>query len=253
MSMKKYGSVPEREVQVRLWEVFKNVIFREKFAFEDTEFVDIRVDPNINGRPDIVIEAVKKGQAQKKALLVIETKRKVKPIDPRFDPYSIEVIKQAADYANHLGADYFATCNGDIMVLFNTFESGVPLVQRRIKQYKVFWDEEFARIVLKELVRFKLGLGKWLPLDDLFVERLRSFHRFITPFMYEALVKKLEEDSKFKNEYIGWLRSQLFEYSDRVNETIAEQMAYLLMNKISFYKTLESQIVDVDIGKLKKD
>jgi len=36
---------------------------------------------------------------------------------------------------------------------------------RRLKQYKVFFEEEFARIVLKELVRFKLGVGKWLPLD----------------------------------------------------------------------------------------
>ena len=244
--------MPEREIHVRLWDIFKNVIFKEKFEFEDTQFVDIKVEPNINGRPDLVIEAVEKTRARKLPLLVIETKRKVPYRDPRFDPYSIDVIKQAVGYANQMGAPYFATCNGEIMVVFETFKPGVPLIQRRMKQYKVFFEDEFARIVLKEVVRFKLGVGKWLPLDDIFVERLRSFHRFITPLMYEALIKKLKEDEKFKKEYIRWLKSQMFEYSDKVQETIAEQMSYLLMNKIAFYKTLENQIVDVDIDKLMK-
>ena len=246
------GSVPEREIHVRLWDIFKNVIFKEKFEFEDTQFVDIKVEPNINGRPDLVIEAVEKTRAKKMPLLVIETKRKVPYRDPRFDPYSIDVIKQAVGYANQMGAPYFATCNGEIMVVFETFKPGVPLIQRRMKQYKVFFEDEFARIVLKELVRFKLGVGRWLPLDDLFVERLRSFHRFITPLMYDALTVKLKEDDKFKKEYIRWLKSQMFEYSNKVNETIAEQISYLLMNKIAFYKTLENQIVDVDIDKLHK-
>jgi len=228
------------------------VIFREKLEFEGTQFVDIKFEPTINGRPDLVIEAVEKTRARKLPLLIIETKRKVPYRDPRFDPYSIQVIKQAAGYANQMGAPYFATCNGEIMVVFETFTPGVPLIQRRLKQYKVFYEEEFARIVLKELVRFKLGVGKWLPLDDIFVERLRSFHRFITPFMYEALTEKLKEDKKFKKEYNNWLKSQMFEYSDKTNETIAEQMSYLLMNKIAFYKTLESQIVDVDLDKLEK-
>jgi len=245
-------TVSEREIHVRLWEIFKNVIFREKFEFEGTQFVDIKVEPTINGRPDIVIEAVEKTKARKLPLLVIETKRKVPYRDPRFDPYSIEVIKQAVGYANQMGAPYFATCNGEIMVVFETFTPGVPLIQRRLKQYEVFWEEEFARTVLKELVRFKLGVGKWLPLDDIFVERLRSFHRFITPFMLEALDGKLREDEKFREQYIRWLKSQMYEFSDKVNEMIAEQMSYVLMNKIAFYKTLESQIVYVDIDKLEK-
>lgn len=249
---KQARSIPEREIHIRLWEIFKNVILNEKFEYEDTQFVDIKFEPTINGRPDLVIEAVEKGKAKKLPLLIIETKRKVPYKDPRFDPYSMDVIKQAVGYANQMGAPYFATCNGEIMVVFETFTPGVPLIQRRLKQYNVLFEEEFARIVLKELVRFKLGKGKWLPLDDIFVERLRSFHRFITPFMHEALKNKLKEDEKFKNQYVNWLRSQMYEYTTQVNETIAEQIAYVLMNKIAFYKTLESQIVDVDIDKLQK-
>lgn len=45
-----------------MWEIFKNVIYKEKFEFEGTEFVDIRVEPTVNGRPDLVIEAVEKGK-----------------------------------------------------------------------------------------------------------------------------------------------------------------------------------------------
>lgn len=80
------------------------------------------------------------------------------------------------------------------------------------------------------------------PLDDVFVQRLRSFHRYITPFIHRTLIEKLRDDVKFKEEYVRWLKSQLFEYSDEINEKIAEQMAYLLVNKIAFYKTLETQI-----------
>ena len=245
-------SIRERDIHLSLWEILKNTIVRDKFSYENFDFVDVKFEPSINGEPDLVVEAVEKGKAKRIPLLVIETKRKVPYRDPRFDPYSIEVIKQAAGYANDMGAPYFATCNGEIMVVFKTFTPGVPLIQRRMKQYKVFFEEEFARIILKELVRFELGVGKWLPLDDVFVERLRSFHRFITPFVYQALNEKLKEDKKFKDKYVRWLKSQMFEHSEKINEAIAEQIAYLLMNKIAFYKTLESQIVDVEIDKLTK-
>jgi len=56
------------------------------------------------------------------------------------------------------------------------------------------------------------------------------------------LNQKLKDDEKFKDEYIRWLRSQLFAYSPEMNVRIAEQLAYMLMNRITFYKTLETQI-----------
>ncbi|MBS7648006.1 N-6 DNA methylase [Candidatus Bathyarchaeota archaeon] len=50
---------------------------------------------------------------------------------------------------------------------------------------------------------------------------------------------------KFKEEYIRWLRAQLFEYSPEMNERIAEQLAYMLMNRLTFYKTLETQVATI--------
>jgi type I restriction-modification system DNA methylase subunit len=58
----------------------------------------------------------------------------------------------------------------------------------------------------------------------------------------ESLNQRLREDTKFKEEYVRWLKSQLFEYSPEMNERIAEQLAYMLMNRLTFYKTLETQI-----------
>jgi predicted type IV restriction endonuclease len=136
--------------------------------------------------------------------LVIETKRKVPFIDRKFYPYSKDVIRQASGYAVELGAPYFATCNGEVLVIFDTFTAGVPLPQRRLKQYKVSFDEDFAKAILEEVCRFRIGVGKWLELDDVFLQRLRTFHTFITPFILESLSRQLREDLKFKQEYATW-------------------------------------------------
>ncbi|MBO3757966.1 MAG: N-6 DNA methylase, partial [Candidatus Brockarchaeota archaeon] len=232
-------SVLERNIQVELYRILKNLIV-QKVSYNNIEFVDVRFEPTINGRPDLVVEAIEKGK--KISLLVIETKRKVPFIDRKFDPYSKDVIRQASGYAVELGAPYFATCNGEVLVLFDTFTAGVPLPQRRLKHYKVSFDEEFAKTLLEEVCRFRIGVGKWLELDDVFLQRLRTFHTFITPFILESLNRQLREDVKFKEEYVRWLRSQLFEYSPEMNERIAEQLAYMLMNRLTFYKTLETQV-----------
>ena len=232
-------SVLERNIQIELYRILQNLVAKN-FSFNNIEFTGVKFEPVINGRPDLVVEAIDKGK--KLSLLVIETKRKVPFVDRRFDPYSKDVIKQASGYAVDLGAPYFATCNGETLVLFDTFTAGVPLPQRRLKHFKVSFDEKFAKTVLEEVCRFRIGVGKWLELDDVFLQRLRTFHTFITPYMLKALNMQLNEDIKFKKEYAAWLRSQLFEYSPKMNETIAEQFAYMVMNRLTFYKTIETQV-----------
>jgi type I restriction-modification system DNA methylase subunit len=232
-------SVLERNIQIELYRILQNLV-ANKFTFNDIEFTSVKYEPTINGRPDLVVEAIDKGK--KMSLLVIETKRKVPFIDRKFDPYSKDVIRQASGYALDLGAPYFATCNGEVLVLFDTFTAGVPLPQRKLKHYKVSFDEEFAKALLEEVCRFRIGVGKWLELDDVFLQRLRTFHTFITPYMLKALNGQLKEDVKFKKEYVAWLKSQLFEYSPKMNEMIAEQFAYMLMNRLMFYKTIETQV-----------
>ena len=68
------SSVLERNIQVELYRVLQNLVTK-KFSYNDVELTDVKFEPTINGRPDLVVEAIDKGK--KLSLLVIETKRKV--------------------------------------------------------------------------------------------------------------------------------------------------------------------------------
>jgi len=245
-------TVPERRVQIELWRFLKGAV-EKKIQFNDIEFFDVKYEePSVDGRPDLVVYARERGKEF--PILVIETKRKVPYVDSKFDPFSKDVIGQAEKYATWLGAPYFATCNGEILVLFETFKIGVPLPQRKMKDYRVSFDEPFVRTLLEEVGKFRIGIGKWLPLDDVFLQRLRYFHRFLTPFIHSALTQKLADDRDFRKRYTTWLRSQLFEFSPEMNEKIAEEAAYLLMNKIAFYKTLETFVPNLTkLGKVQAE
>ena len=115
------STTPERNIQIELYRILQNLIAK-KFSFSGIEFTEVKFEPTINGRPDLTVEAIDKGK--KLSLLVIETKRKVPFIDRKFDPYSRDVIKQASGYAVDLGAPYFATCNGEVLVLFDISPRG---------------------------------------------------------------------------------------------------------------------------------
>jgi len=76
------ASVLERPIQIELYRILQNLV-ASKFRFNDIEFTGVRFEPTINGRPDLVVEAIDKGK--KLSLLVIETKRKVPFVDRKFD------------------------------------------------------------------------------------------------------------------------------------------------------------------------
>ena len=180
-------------------------------------------------------------------VLVIEAKR---PGDrgtrSDTDPYAPSVIRQAFGYAAELGAPYFATYNGERLVLFQTFEEGKHLLQRSTKSYVIAGVETFADTLLDEVARIRAGDEGWDSLDNAFVERIRSLHELITPELETALAERLADDSEFRGSFVSWANAQGFEYdaasSDErsdMRENFAEQAAYLLVNKIVFYKILE--------------
>jgi len=55
------ASVLERNIQVEHYRILQNLVAR-KFSYNDVEFVSVRFEPTINGRPDLVVEAVDKGK-----------------------------------------------------------------------------------------------------------------------------------------------------------------------------------------------
>ncbi|WP_338738306.1 hypothetical protein [Haloplanus salilacus] len=163
------------------------------------------------------------------------------------DPYAPSVIRQAFNYAAELGAPYFATYNGDRFVLFRTFEEGRQLLQRSTKSYVVTGVEKFADTILDEIARLEADENKWDSLDDAFIQRIRSLHELITPELEAALADRLSDDESFRASFVSWANAQGLEYDDgdsedreMIRENFAEQAAYLLVNKIVFYKILEN-------------
>jgi type I restriction-modification system DNA methylase subunit len=59
------------------------------------------------------------------------------------------------------------------------------------------------------------------------------------------LKKLLEKDTKFEKKYKNWIDEQGFIYNDETNNKVSIEAAYLLMNKILFYKILETKYRDL--------
>jgi type I restriction-modification system DNA methylase subunit len=188
------------------------------------------------GRADLVL--IDKGGTK---WLVIETKSPLRTNDP-YDP---KVIDQALRYANWLGAYYFATCDGRTFVLFDNKEKGVEFWERkRIPPYDLTKEkslEDFAEKLLQDIVNIELGIKKWSALDEAFVQRLKVLHERLVPLIFESIRQDVKIDKKFKVEYEEWLDKQGLKIGDKTNHKIALEVAYILINKILFYKILETK------------
>lgn len=204
------------------------------------ERVEPEYNQDIDGRADLVVFD------SNDPVLVIEAKRPDGTSGREIDPYSPVVIRQAHGYASELGSPFFATYNGERLVLFNTHEQGVPLLKRSTKSYDVGNVEAFADTLLNEVVRLEAGRTKWDSLDDAFIERVRSLHEQLTPEYLAALSTQLEE-TDFYESFANWASEQGLKYDDmtqseqqQTRDRFAEEGAYLVANKLIFYKILES-------------
>lgn len=244
----------------------------ERFSgqkFNDITIAGVRRQYDVDGRKaDIALL-----KDDNKPLLIIETKKKYKgmkgwKIERRFIPTSEEVVGQAVSYVALLKRSgvyvpFVATANDRQLALFMVPENVEEIVDwdaisRRdygnvIKDFYNFknnnlilhkphgpYSEEFFKELLeiitgiyanKYSVREKRQEWHWLVLED-----LRSFIEFLTPFIEEAIA----QGGRFKEN----IASKLEEYEKRTGyiltpQQLAREMAYILMNKIIFYKVLE--------------
>lgn len=212
----------------------------EQSTYGPIEFSDVRNEysGDMEGFADIVLF-----DSDNDPFLVIEVKP---PGQQDKDPYKRNVIQQAFRYAGQLGAPYFATYNGERLVLFDAFESGQTLLERSTKSYQGITDvEAFTPYFLEQLGEMEAGDINWDDLDKAFVERIRGIHESITPTLDDALGDKLERDGKFRDRFETWVQDsfgieQDEALDDDVREEFTAQATYLLLNKIIFYKILEN-------------
>ncbi|MCQ4448725.1 MAG: N-6 DNA methylase [Sulfolobales archaeon] len=221
-------------------------------------------------------------------LLIIETKKKKErggswSVERRFIPTSEDVVGQAASYAALLKRNkgvyvpFIATANETQLALFKVPEDIENLVnwdairerdyERVIKDFYEFKKKNiilhkphgpFSEEFFKELLDTITGIYvkkysfeekrqelHWQVLGD-----LRSFVDFLTPFIEQAIAEK----GRFKDS----IASMLEEYRKKTGynptpQQLAREMAYVLLNKILFYKVLEHYYNLPRLGPLYKE
>jgi len=199
---------------------------------EARELLDFHVNEQVDGIADLTVERAGK------RLLVIEAKfkKKVGKIERDIEPRDPDVIGQAVGYAAKGGFSYYATCNAKRLVLFR-LRPGVKAYESEIMAFEYQRDADWAENVLKailEVIPVRLK-----PLDDTLVETLHEAVADIHPEFTESL-KNVLQDRTYKKRFIEWLESQGLEYSDDTLRLIAEQSAYLQINKLVFYQVIRT-------------
>ncbi len=226
----------EAEIHFELYRHLKNSI-EENPEYHGVKFSDVSPEKNVDGSfADIVVED-RRGDP----FLVIEAKRDAEGggYNRNLDPYSPEVIRQASRYAYDLGSRYFATYNGSQLVLFRTHERGVPLLERQARAYDVKNPEKFAPELLEQVAGIDKKKVGWEPKSRTFIKRLKSFHERLTQDFEKKIEEKLDE-REFKKDFNNWINKQGWDIGeDEEKKRFVNQAAYLLMNKLFFYKVLE--------------
>ena len=239
-------ALPEAKVERDLYYLLKTILEKHDFRLNGINFGDIKPQHSVNGGiADLVLPF-----ADGKIFLVVECKRKIsKPSGLRalrdFDIYGSNVINQALNYASKLGAHAFATTNGSRFALFRRPKIGERF---RIDTHRLLIQDpfRFQEKYVEEMLTF---LAKWfvdpsavdlVAVDWFFISRLRSFVDFLSKPL-AAMVRSLTADRAFSKKFD--------EHSKTVGgitkQQLARQTAYLLMNKIIFYKILERHYEDL--------
>jgi type I restriction-modification system DNA methylase subunit len=205
---------------------------------------DVRAEytDGLSGRADIVVF-----DDDGAPVFIVEAKRPDGDGSRETDPYSADVIRQAFGYAGDLGAPFFCTYNEKRLVVFDAFEKGVPLLERSQKSYIISDPEEFADTLLDEVADLMEGDKNWDAVDDVFIERVNTLHEYMSPRVETELENHLNEDEDFQSDFEQWTAAQGIEYDrddederEEVQREFAQQAAYLIINKVIFYKILES-------------
>lgn len=233
----------EADIHFELYRHLQNAIDDDPET-ESIKFGDAAPEYNVDGGvADVVVF-----DQQGRAVLVIEAKRQAgRRYNRNIDPYSPVVIQQAFRYAGQLGAPYFATYNGEYLILFDTFESGVPLLSRKSRAYKVIEIEVFAEEILRELDGLRTERVNWDLRQDSFIHRLRVYHERLEGFFAGSLERQLESH-EYRDRFSKWVAKQgwVRNYEndpDKVRHRFTSQASYLLMNRLVFFKLLDDSPV----------
>ena len=216
---------------------FHSVLFtrlQDHIRSSDTNFEEPVAEKSVeSGFADIYVPNPLNGD------LVIEVKRD--DIYPRDG----DVVRQARNYADDLGTEFFATCNSNDLFLFkynNEFDvSEIEFLYFDLRDEQIF---EFVDELLSA-VDYVHKRGR-LPAQqerNRIVGILRSFHSSVWP-SYKALANnKHGRNEQFTQAFDDWIRENdyLALTEDEQFAIAAKQYAYLLTNRVLFYEVVREK------------
>ncbi|MCI4463086.1 MAG: SAM-dependent DNA methyltransferase, partial [Caldisericum sp.] len=215
--------------------------------------------------PDIVIW----DSTGEKVACLIELKT------PMTSVYDEELVEDALRKSTDAGIPFFVTWNINKLVLWETFQPGTTLLERRllhvdvleIKDLRELSKPEVEKTVKSFLEKFLRTLQAYyeekiskppgiyvlpkLPPDEILIRYLQAAVDSLYIPVSNIIIRKKEKDANFYRKLVEWFVRQgwLFEDSEDDYNRVARQAVYLLINKILFYNILKEKfgLKEIDV------
>jgi hypothetical protein len=189
-------------------------------------------------------------------------------------PYADELVRDAHQKADNAGVQYFFTWNVNLFVLWDRKKWDVPLLDRRVREWKLGLNlespEDVGRPeVLRDIERRFLP-GLWaelavictgripdwtMPPDDIFIRSMESHLEWPIALTRSWMTEQAEKSKSFDSKLQEWMAGQdwTFVRNDPQEwfaalHRAASSLAYLLMNRVIFYKALYDKFEDSAAG-----
>jgi len=192
-------------------------------------------------------------------------------------PYAEELVRDAQQKADNAGVQYFFTWNVNLFVLWDRKKWDVPLLDRRVREWKLGLnlaspdevgrpetlreiEKRFLPSLLPDLADILTGrLPDWtMPPDDIFIRSMESHLEWPIALTRSWLVEQADKSKPFDSKLQEWMagqdwtfiRNDTQEWFDALHRA-ASSLAYLLMNRLIFYKALYDRFEDLPRLELK--
>jgi len=225
---------------------------------ENLSFGPARVEKKgIDGkRPDCVIYETP--ECVKTAILI-----EFKP--PYYGAFDENELKEPArKKATLRHAPYFATCNFQTLILWNTTNVNQSELEEKqiIAKYELsnienldYIDSPSYSLQIQQSLKkflldfyqiyFKKKKEPKIPLDEILIFRLSEQVKILTKLYIPIIQEEYQSDKNFRKELRRWFSEQFWNLPPFPEiydfEKAARQTAYLLVNKIFFYEILRAQ------------
>jgi methylase of polypeptide subunit release factors len=194
-------------------------------------------------------------------------------------PYAEELVRDAHQKADNAGVQYFFTWNVNLFVLWDRKKWDVTLLDRRVREWKLGQDlnspeevgrpealrqiqERFLPELFGDLAEICSGRRTdWaMPADDIFIRSMESHLDWPIALTRSWLSQQAEKSKLFDTKLQDWMAGQDWTFVRKDPQEwfaalhrSASSLAYLLMNRVIFYKALYDRFKDLPQLELKSD